>query len=151
MPEQIPTPYEARAALAEAERQAGRLRRTDNRFRLVLLIIAGTYVSLGLLIGIPRLERPAIPPLISLPLVLGGALIWCLVLLLPMRARSRWGYGWFMWSIAAFSIWNGMVVAVSMAAGWWAPGQPGYHFSVSAAVAAVPLVAAAWLIGWRRR
>jgi hypothetical protein len=141
---------QAQAALAQAARQADRLRRTDARFRLVLLILAAVYVAVGILAALPRVEQP-INPRLGIPLALAGGLVASVVLTLRVRAESRWGRAWFWGSIAAFSIWNAVVVSVSETTGWWGVGEPLLHFTVSAAVAAVPLVLGAVLMGWPRR
>jgi hypothetical protein len=137
--------------MAEAARHADTLRRTDDRYRLVLVVIAAVYVAIGLIVALPPLQKPATNPRLGLLVVLGGGLVVCVFWLLRMRAASRWGSARFSWSIAAFSVWNGAVVAVSATTGWWGPGQSALHFTASAVVAAVPLVVAAALMGSNRR
>lgn len=65
--------------------------------------------------------------------------------------RSRGAPRRFNLAIAVFSLWNGVVIAVSVASGWWAAGQPGIHATVSFAVSALPLAAAACLVRPRSR
>lgn len=146
----MPSPDEARAALDQAERHAGQLRLEDQRLRLVLVIIAVVYVAAGFLVAL-RLQEPAFNPALSLLGVVGGGLVACVVLLRRMRAASRRGMVRYFWAIAGFAIWNGTVMAVSIVTGWWGPGMSGLHFTASTIVAALPLVAAAALMGSRRR
>jgi hypothetical protein len=56
----------------------------------------------------------------------------------------------FAWSCALFTIWNLVVTTVSHSTGWWGPGQPNLHFTVSAVVTSIPLWLAAALWGRRR-
>jgi hypothetical protein len=144
------TRRQAQSALAEAAKQADKLHRTDRRFQLMLLIVAAVYLAIGILVILPRVQQP-INPRLGIPLALLGALVAGVVLGLRVRAESRWGSAWFYGSFAAFSIWNATIVWASLASGWWGTGQPLTHFTVSAAVAALPLVLGAAFIGWRRR
>jgi hypothetical protein len=143
------TPQEARVALADAGNQATGLRRTDKQFRAILLWIAGMYLGIALLVGLfPRGGVPLVGAVV-LTIFVGGFAV-TLFLLWRIRAYSRRGLHWFTRSAAAFSIWNIAVLAVSHFSGWWGPNQPGFHFSISAAVAVIPLLLAAWLVGrWR--
>jgi hypothetical protein len=146
---ETPSPEEARAALAEASRLAGSVGKSDDAFRLVLLIFAGVYIALGAAVGFPPSDTGHVAQA-----VVGGGTVCGAVLAFRrarMRASSRRGSVRFSVSIAAFSLWNAAAVAVSEATGWWGARQPGYHFTVTAVVAALPLVAAAWLIGRDRR
>jgi hypothetical protein len=143
------TPQQARAALAEAARQATRVRSADAQYRPILLGLAATYLAAGVLVGMfPR--GGSIVAGVGLLLILVAGLIGGVGLLWRIRIYSRWGPVRFAWSCAAFTIWNAAVVGVSSATGWWGPHQPGVHFTVSAAVAALPLLLAAWLVGRRR-
>jgi len=133
----------ARAALSEASAQASRVRRTDLQFRLILVGLALAYVAAGALVGLVRVPwTGAAVLLILLATLVGGVgLMW------RMRAFSRSGPRNFGLAVAAFTWWNAAVVGVSVASGWWAPHQLSFHFTVSAAVAAIPLLVAALLIG----
>jgi hypothetical protein len=51
--------------------------------------------------------------------------------------------------MAVFLVWNGAVIWVSIATGWWGPKAPGIHFGGTAAVAVIPLLVATWLFGRR--
>jgi len=51
--------------------------------------------------------------------------------------------------MAAFLVWNGIVIWVSLATGWWSPGSAGIHFGISSAAAIIPLLVATWLFGRR--
>jgi hypothetical protein len=59
------------------------------------------------------------------------------------------GIAWLLGSVAAFLLWNGAVIWVSIASGWWGPRQLGVHFGGTVVVAVIPLLVAAWLIGRR--
>lgn len=144
----IPTQQEARAALTEADRAAGRIRRTDKQFGLILLGIAAAYVAIGILVGLAPAVRGF--ALIAILVILVGALGGAVIQLLRIRAYSRTGILQFSASCAAFSFWNASVVGVSSATRWWAPNQPTSHFTVSAVVAAIPLVVAALLVSRTR-
>jgi hypothetical protein len=144
----IPTQREAQAALTEADRAAARVRRTDKQFGAILLGIAAAYAAIGVLVGL----APAFPGfgLVAIVVILVSTLVGGVILLLRIRVYSRTGILQFTVSCAAFSFWNAMVVGVSSATRWWAPDQPTSHFTVSAVVAATPLVIAAWLVSRKR-
>jgi hypothetical protein len=147
--ESIPTRREAEVALAEARNQARRVRGTDQQFRPVLIIVAAAYLAAGVVLGLsPRGGLPYQGT--ALLVILLGGLAVGLVLLWRIRAYSRWGLARFSLSIAACSIWNAAVIGVSTISGWESADQPGFHVTVSFAVAALPLVVAAWLIGRTR-
>ena len=149
MSDQTPSAEEAQAAVEQAARHVERLRLEDQRLRLVLVVIAVVYVAAGFILALPGLQ-PTFNPAFSLVGVMGGGIVACVVLLRSMRAASRRGMTRYFLSITAFAIWNATVMVVSIATGWWGFGMPGFHFTVSAVVAAVPLVAAAVLMGSRR-
>ena len=138
-----PSREEARAALAEATAHQSRVRQTDKQFRLILVGLAVTYLVFGLLVGFVRGRPSAIAGILILLAISVGAI----GMMLRMRAYSRAGPRNFALAAAAFTWWNAAVVGVSSASGWWGPLQPRTHFTVSAAVAALPLLVAAWLIG----
>jgi hypothetical protein len=144
----IPTQQEAQAALTEADRAAAWIRRTDKQFGAILLGMAAAYLAVGVLVGL----APAVPgfALVAIVVILVAALGGGVILLLRIRAYSRTGILQFTVSCAAFSLWNAIVVGVSSATRWWAPNQPTSHFTVSAVVAATPLVVAAWLVSRTR-
>jgi hypothetical protein len=66
-----------------------------------------------------------------------------------VKAWSRSAVLWFVGSLAAFLVWNGVVIWVSLVTGWWRPGSAGIHFGISSAVALIPLLLGAWLFGRR--
>jgi hypothetical membrane protein len=143
------TPLEARTALGDAKNRAAEVRATDTQFRLILLVLAGIDLVAALLMGLFPEGRSPLAGITLLVVFLGGSLT-ALILLLRARAYSRRGVLLFTWSCAAFTWWNAVVVGVSVATGWWGPHQPATHFSVSAIIAAFPLLLAAWLVGrWR--
>ncbi len=143
-----PTPLEARAALAEADSQAARVRRADHQFRWILLILVATYLVAAGIVSATSRPGPSYGWLVLLVLVTGGVvgiglLVWWI------RAYSRTGVLWFTVAAAAFTWWNAIVCGISVLTGWWGPHQPNYHFGVSALVGVIPLIVAAWLIGRR--
>lgn len=146
-----PSPEEAAGALAEAAGRARSLRRTDWRFGLVLMVAASAYVAMGVLVGFARVLPFAVSLDVLALVVLAACLTFSLMLLIGLRAISRRASAWYSASIGAFGIWNALVVTVSMTTGWWARGESELHFTVSTAVAAVPLVIGAAVIGRRRR
>lgn len=143
------TPEEARAALADAGNQATGVRRTDKQYRPILLGIAAIYLGCALLVSLfPHGGSPLAG--IALLVIFVGGLVGTLFLLLRIRAYSRRGIRWFTWSAFGFTFWNAAVVGVSIAFHWWGRNQPGIHFFVSATIAVLPLLVAAWLVGrWR--
>jgi hypothetical protein len=143
------TPEEARAALADAGNQATGLHRTDKQFRGILLWIAAMYLGIAVLVGLFPRGGKALVSAAVLTIFVGGV-IAAFLLLWRIRAYSRRGIRWFTWSAFGFSLWNAATAGVSSVSGWWGPHQPGFHFSISAAVAVLPLLIAAWLVGrWR--
>ena len=132
----------------EADRATARIRRTDKQFGAILLGIAAAYLAIGVLVGLAPAVRGFAS--VAIPVILVGALGGGVILLLRIRAYSRTGILQFSLSCAAFSFWNATVAGVSSATRWWAPNQPPSHFTVSAFVAAMPLVAAAWLVSRAR-
>jgi hypothetical protein len=143
-----PTQPQAETTLAEASKQASWASRADRQFRPILLGIAALYLAVGVLVGL----RPGGGPIagIALIVVMAGGLAGSLALLWRIRAYTRWGSARFGLSALAFIIWNGVVMVVSGASGWWGKDQPAIHFTISAVIAALPLVVAAGLIGRRR-
>lgn len=143
-----PAQRHALAALAEAASAAARMRRTDRQFAAILLAIAAAYLAIGVLVGL----APADPRigLVAILVILLGALGGGLILLWRIRAYSRTGVRRFTVSCAAFTFWNAIVAGGSSASHWWGPDQPASHFTVSAVVAAIPLVVAAWLVARNR-
>jgi len=144
MTDSLPTPQDARASLDEANRRAAAVRRSDRQFRPALLVVAAMYLAIGaLLSGDPRQGN-----LWILPIFVGGSAA-AIYLAWRVRAWSRTGILWLLGSVAAFLAWNGAVIWVSIATGWWGPHQPGTHFGGSVLMAVIPLFVAAWLIGRR--
>jgi hypothetical protein len=116
--------------------------------RLILWIVAALYLAVGaLLSGNPRQINVLIRDALIV-LFLGG-LAGTVYITWRIRAWSRMGIAWLLGSVAAFLLWNGAVIWVSIASGWWGPRQPGVHFGGSVVVAVIPLLVAAWLIGRR--
>jgi hypothetical protein len=145
-----PTPLEARAALAEANSQAVRVRRVDHQLGWTLLGIAAIDLAVGALMSTlpdPRRAGPVVGPAIMAILVVG--LVGLVFVVLRIRAYSRSGILLYFGGVALFNVWNAIVVGVSIGTRWWAATQPSYHFGISAAIGTIPLLVVTWLI-WRR-
>lgn len=142
-----PTPQEAQASLAEAGLQAAGVRRADQQFRSVLLVIGVTYLAAAGVFSFSGRRGGPFAWLILAIIVLGAAIgiAW----LVRIRAFSRTGILWYVWAIAAFNIWNGVLVGLSIATGFWSPTQPAYHFGITVLFGVLPLIVAAYLIGRR--
>jgi hypothetical protein len=144
-----PTPEQARAAIAEAKGRAVGVRRSDSQLRFVLLAIAATYVAIGVVVGrFPHGGHLAGPTVLA---IYGAGVAMAVVIFWRVRAYSKPGILRFTLWCAGFTIWNSAVIGASLASGWFGPNIAGWHFTVSAAVAATPLVAAAWLLAPPRR
>jgi hypothetical protein len=148
MSDTTPTPEQARVALAEADGRTRGVRRADGQFRFILLAIAAMYVAIGVVVGrYPHgghFAGPAVLTIFVAGVAATAALGW------RIRAYSKPGMLRFALYLSAFTVWNSVVVAVSLS-GWFGPNQPGWHFTVSAAVASLPLLVAAWLLSPPRR
>ena len=142
MSDVTPTPQQARATLAEAATRSAQVRKADKPLRLILLVIAATYLLIGAVFALPLLHKGQI-----VLVILGAGLASAIGLLTRVRAYSRIGSRRLLAAICVFSLWNGAVVSASVMLGWWAPGSPPWHFTVSAAVAALPLLAVTALVG----
>lgn len=149
MSEPAPTAYEAEAALAEAHRQAARVHHADHQLAWLLLGVAAIYLAAGGVIStLPDLRRGGPAGLAILAILLVG-LVGLIFVALRIRAYSRTGILLYFGGIAVFNVWNAIVSGVSIGTRWWASTQPSYHFGISELVGAIPLLAAAWLIGRR--
>jgi cell division protein FtsW (lipid II flippase) len=116
----------------------------------MLLGIAAIYLAMGALIStLPDMRRGS--PVVSLAIlaIVIVGVVGFIFVGLRIRAYSRTAILLYFGGVIAFNLWNGAVSGVSIATRWLAAGQPSYHFGVSVAVAAIPLLVAAWLI--RRR
>jgi hypothetical protein len=148
MNDSAPTPEQARSALAEAGGRAVGVRRSDSQYRFVLLTIAATYLAIGVVVGrFPHgghLAGPIVLAIFAVGVILAVVLFW------RVRAYSKPGVLRFALCGFGFTIWNMAVIGASFAIGWFGPNQPGWHFTVSVAVASIPLVLAAWRLAPRR-
>jgi hypothetical protein len=148
MTDTSPTPQDARAALDEANSRAATVRRADSQLRLILWILATLYLATGaLLSGNPRQGSVLIGD--ALIVIFLAGLAGTVYVMWRIRAWSRMGIFWLLGSVAVFLLWNGAVIWVSIATGWWGPHQPGIHFGGSVVVAVIPLLVAGWLVGRR--
>jgi hypothetical protein len=144
-----PTPEQARSALAEADSRALGVRRSDSQFRFILLALAATYLAIGVVVGrFPHGGPLAGPTVLA---IFAGGVALTVVLFWRVKAYSKPGVLRFSLYCSGFTIWNSAVIGVSFASGWFGPQQPGWHFTLSAAAASIPLVVAAWLLAPRRR
>ncbi len=137
-----PTPQEARAALAEAAARSALVRRADRPLRLILLVVAATYLAIGGVMVLPWAHGG-----IAALLILGAGLAAAIGLSISVRAYSRIGMRTLLAAFAGFFVWNGAVVGASVLFGWWAKGSPMWHFTVTSVVAVLPLLAIAALVG----
>jgi hypothetical protein len=147
MGESTPTPLEARAALAKAKSQAVRVRRADHQLGWIVLGIAAMYLAVAAVVSTlpdPRRGGPVVGSAIVAIMVVG--LVGLVFVGLRIRAYSRTAILLYFGGIAAFNLWNGIVFGVSIATRWFTATQPSYHFGISAVVAVIPLLVAAWLI-----
>jgi hypothetical protein len=116
----------------------------------MLLGIAVIYLAVGAVMSTlpdPRRAGPIAGPAILAIFIVG--LVGFVFVGLRIRAYSRAAILLYFGGVIAFNLWNTTVVVVSLLTRWWALTQPSFHFGVSAAVAVIPLLVAAWLI-WRR-
>ena len=143
-----PTAQEARAALAEANSQAALVRRADREFRWILLVIAALYLALAGIVSVAGRRGGPFAALAILVVVV-ASLVGIIWLGLRLRAYSTTGVAWYVAAIAAFSVWNGIVVGGSVASGFWSTTQPTYHLGISVMICVIPLIGAAYLIGRR--
>jgi hypothetical protein len=134
--------------LDEANSRAATVRRADSQLRLILWILATLYLATGaLLSGNPRQGSVLIGD--ALIVIFLAGLAGTVYVMWRIRAWSRMGIVWLLGSVAVFLLWNGAVIWVSIATGWWGPHQPGIHFGGSVVVAVIPLLVAGWLVGRR--
>lgn len=146
-----PTPQEARGALSAARQHQRAVRWADRRFRPILLVLAGLDLAVGVVLGFYPSRGGWRYGGIVLLTICVVAITAIAALLRAGGVRSRAATARFNLAIAVFSLWNAAVIAVSVASGWWAAGQPGIHATMSFAVSAMPLAVAAWLAGPTRR
>jgi hypothetical protein len=148
--ESTPTPFEAQAALTEANTQAVRVHRADHQLGWMLLGIAAMYLAVAAVMSTlpdPRRAGPIAGPAILAIMIVG--LVGLIFVGLRIRAYSRSGILLYVGGVAVCNLWTAVVIWVSIGTQWWASTQPSYHFGASLAVDAIPLLVAAWLI-WRR-
>jgi hypothetical protein len=147
MGDSAPTPLEAHAALAEANRQAVRVRHADHQLGWILVGIAAMYLGVAAVMSTlpdPRRAGPVAGPAILAIMIVG--LVGLVFIGLRIRAYSRTAILQYFGGIIAFNLWNVTVFGVSIATRWFTPPQPSYHFGISVVVAVMPLLVAAWLI-----
>lgn len=136
--------------MSEVTGQAARVHRADHQLGWMLLGVAAIYLAVGAVIStLPDLRRGS--PVVGLAIVaiLIAGSVGFIFVGLRIRAYSRAGILFYFGGITVFNLWNAIVVGVSIGTRWWASGQPSYHFGLSAVIAVIPPLVAAWLI-WRR-
>jgi uncharacterized membrane protein len=148
VPDPHPSAEEAQAAIALANSQAARVRRSDRQFRWILLAIAVMYLAVGAVMSVSP-HHGSNPAGLAVVLVMGVVVAAIVVVALRIRAYSRVGILWFTLTASAFTVWNATVTSASLLTHFWAAGQPSYHFGLSVLVGVIPLVVGAWLIGRR--
>lgn len=123
--------------------------RGDRLLRAVLLVLAAEVVALGIaMLPDPREGSARTSALLGVILI---TLIASAILLPLNRPFSRRVVIDFSGAVASFGVWSSLVMAVSIASGWWGgDGQPGYHLTLSFVVGALPLILAAGLLGRAR-
>jgi hypothetical protein len=144
-----PSPREAQAALDAAASQAGRVRRSDRQFAPILLWLAAMDLAIGVVVGFfPRGGSPVAS--IGVAVIGIGGLAGILWLFWRIRAWSTVGTIRIAWAFGIFSIWNAVVVGVSQASARWFLSAPGFRFTATAAVACLPLLIGARLLGQKQ-
>jgi cation transport ATPase len=142
-----PTQKRAEAALAEASRRGSQVRRSDLQLRWMLLAILAAYTGAAVLISLGGPHRGSALAPWAIVGLLAATIVFAVVVGRRIRAYSRAGIRIYFASIVAFNLWNAIVAAVSIGTGFWAMGQPAYHFGLSETIAVLPLVIGAALVG----
>ena len=136
-----PSRSAAQAALAEAAIRTSQVRRADRQLGWMLAVLASMdLVIAGLMSAAFHVVGPAV---LAVYLV---AIALVVVVLVRVRVYSRTGLQLFSVSATPFTLWNALVSGVSLAARWWGPAQPGYHFGISAVIGVLPLLVGIWLL-----
>jgi hypothetical protein len=149
MNDSTPTPEQARAALAEVHSRSAEVARSGSRYRFILLALAAANIGLGVVVGLNGRGGSVIAD-IAILVLFGGAIAVAVYVFWRVRAYSKASQARFAVSAFAFCLWNVAVAGVSSWSGWWGPQQPSAHFTASAAVASIPLLVTALLLGRRR-
>ena len=148
MTETSPTPQDARALLDEAKGRASAVRQSERQLRWTLLLIAAMCVVTGVLLSFnPRQGNRLIGTALMVTFLV--ALAGAIYLGWRVKAWGRSAILWFAAAIAAFLVWEAIVIWLSIATGWWGPNAPGIHFGGTVAVALIPLLIGTWLFGRR--
>ena len=134
------------AALAEAERRESQVRRpADVQLAWILgVLVAAVLVIAGLMSAAFHVVGPVVLGVYLLAIVLVA------LVLIRIRVYSRRGLQIFALSASAFTIWNALGAAVSVATGWWGPSAPTYHLGLTEVVTVLPLLVGVWLLLRRR-
>ena len=142
-----PSPQDAIAALAEAQRRETQVRRAaDAQLAWILgVLVAAVLVIAGLMSVAFHVVGPAV---LAAYLV---AIVLVAVVLIRIRVYSRRGLQIFAFTASTFTIWSALGAAVSVATGWWGPSAPTNHLVLTGVVAVLPLLVGIWLLVRRRR
>jgi hypothetical protein len=142
----VSTREAAAAALSEARIRESQVRRNDVQLgRLLAIVVVADLGIAGLMSVAPHLAGPAVL------LLYASAIALVVPVFVRIRAYSRTGLKIFTGSAFTFTIWNGLVSGVSVATRWWSPSQPSFHFGVSEAICALPLLVGIWLLSRKGR
>jgi hypothetical protein len=106
------------------------------------------YLALGVVVGTSPHGGP--PASFAVLGIFAAGIVLAVLVFRHIRAWSKAGVRRFALGCSAFTLWNVAVLALSQTSGWWGPNQPSWHFTLSAAVASIPLVVAGWLLAPRR-
>ena len=143
-----PTRDAAAAAVAEAGHRASQVRHADLQLRWMLLAVVAADAVVAVLMSVGPQRGSRLAPL-GIIAALVAAIVFGVIVGLRMRAYSRAGIRIYFAAIIAFNLWNAIVISTSIVVGFWRSGQPAYHFGISEAIAALPLVIGAVLVGRR--
>jgi hypothetical protein len=143
-----PTSEGAAAAVAEAEHRAAQVRHADLQLRWMLLAVLAAVAVVAVLMSVSLEHGSRLAPL-GIVGALVAAIVFGVVAGVRIRAYSRAGIRIYFAAIIAFNLWNAIVISTSIVAGFWRPGEPAYHFGISEAIAALPLLVGAAFVGRR--
>lgn len=155
-PMEEPKPEAANSALAEIQARRAVVQASDRLFRPALLVLAADWVAGAIFIV---LMSPARVPVWVGPIegVAMGLFLACAIGAIVyvkgrQHAYSRTGDRLFRGSIVAGILCGTVVMQLAFKGGWLGLADPlrGLHFVLVAAIATVPLLLGALVIGWRR-
>ncbi len=128
---------------------AGPATREDGQLLWMLVGLVAVDIALAVYLGLFPIYAGFL--YFTMGIMFGGAALNGAGLLRLKRHYSLAAIFWFITIIAIFSIWNLVVMWVSLLSRWWAASQPGYHIAISAIVGLVPLLIGIWLFARKLR